>query len=52
MKGSLPSIIIAPKMRNGYLQIPSHSIQTIECLNQDNTSSVDITWRRTDSVCR
>ncbi|CAF3609191.1 unnamed protein product [Adineta steineri] len=46
---SPPSIVIAPKLHNGYLQVPLHSTQTIECLNQDNTSSVDITWRRVDA---
>lgn len=49
--GSPPSIIISPKAINGRLQIPLHSYQTIECLNQDPTISTDITWRRADMVC-
>lgn len=49
--GSPPSIIISPKTINGRLQIPLHSYQTIECLNQDPTISADITWRRADMVC-
>jgi hypothetical protein len=49
---SPPSIIITPKATNGYLQVPLHSIQTIECLNQDSATSADITWRRSDTVCQ
>lgn len=49
-RGSLPSIVISPKPVDGRLQIPLHSYQTIECLNQDPSTSVDITWRRADAV--
>lgn len=49
-RGSPPSIDISPKSVDGRLQIPLHSYQTIECLNQDPTTSVDITWRRADTV--
>ncbi|UJR25590.1 hypothetical protein I4U23_006934 [Adineta vaga] len=48
--GSPPSIDIAPKMHNGYLQVPFQSRQTIACLNQDNHTAVDITWRRADII--
>ncbi|CAF1237105.1 unnamed protein product [Adineta ricciae] len=48
ISGPPPSIDIAPKMHNGYLQVPFQSRQTIACLNQDKNTSVDITWRRAD----
>ncbi|CAM4742403.1 unnamed protein product [Rotaria magnacalcarata] len=47
--GSPPSIIILPKVTNGYLPIPYHAVQSIECLNQDHHTPVDITWRRADT---
>ena len=49
-RGSPPSIQISPRPVDGRLQIPLHSYQPIECLNQDTTTSVDITWRRVDAV--
>ena len=49
-RGSPPSIVILPNTANGRLQIPRHSYQTIECLNQDPSSYADITWRRADMV--
>ncbi|CAF3522929.1 unnamed protein product [Rotaria socialis] len=47
--GSPPSIIILPKVTNGYLQIPYRSVQSIECLNQDHHTPVDISWRLADT---
>ena len=49
---SPPSIVILPKMENDYLMVPLHSTQPIECRNLDRTASVDITWRRSDTVNR
>lgn len=50
-RGSPPTILISPRPVDGRLQIPLHSSQSIECLNQDPTTSADITWRRVDAVC-
>jgi len=49
-RNSPPSIVITPRSVDGNLQIALHSTQMIECLNQNPTTALDISWSRTDSV--
>lgn len=48
--GVPPSITITPEIHYNHLQVALYSAQAIECLNDDPTSPVDITWRRSDTV--